>query len=300
MEMLARGAAEEEIHCRGGIYGINFKMNDITSEGVKHLLSLPKQLINELNTLDLSWNKLDSKSCSVLSHLIPHVPRLKTLILYSNHDIGKGRAVPLITSLTPHDSLEELELDSTGIGVEDCRALTELLSSSTNLKELDISRNYLSPEAIELIISGLHHNTTLKKLNMSCSYFSPKNTISLASVLRTNHTLYILNLSLCNIDSDGACELASALCTNITLCELYLSANLFGDKEVTAFEELLLNNWSLNCLDLQGSSISEKGTQKLVDSLTHNRLVSLYLPEECRSFVEESEVTWRVIFPFRL
>ena len=218
VEMLVRGAVEEETHCTGGISEIRFSINDITSKGVKHLFNFPKQMINKLETLTLRQNKLDSESCTTCVHLIPHMPHLK-IIRLSDNPIGQGGTVPLMTSLTAHNSLEELLLEQTRIGVEDCQALSELLSLSTSLKELDISDNYLPPEAVKLIISGLHHNTTLERLIMYESHFSLQNTISLASVLRTNHTLVGLNLGYCNIASDGACQLASALCTNDTLQE---------------------------------------------------------------------------------
>ena len=52
VEMLVRGAVEEETHCTGGISEIKLSGNDITSEGVKYLLSIQKNLINKLKTLD--------------------------------------------------------------------------------------------------------------------------------------------------------------------------------------------------------------------------------------------------------
>ena len=226
------------------------------------------------------------------------MPHLKKLNLSFNLNIGQGGTVPLMTSLTAHNSLEELLLDMTGIGVEDCQALSELLSSSTSLKELiDISHNYLPPEAVELIISGLHHNTTLEKLDMRGSHFSLQNTISLASVLRTNHTLVYLNLGHCNIDSDGACQLASALCTNNTLRKLYLEDNPIGVKGATAFAEMLLKNKSLKVLDLLDDSIGEEGTQKLIDSLKHNTTVEqLVLHEKYKSSITSSGTNRRVWF----
>ena len=48
VEMLVRGVVEDEIHYTGGIIMINLAANDITCEGVKHLLNFPKQLINKL------------------------------------------------------------------------------------------------------------------------------------------------------------------------------------------------------------------------------------------------------------
>ena len=295
--MLVRGAVEEETHCTGGISEIRLSMTGITSEGVKHLLKFPKQMINKLKKLTLRQNKLDSESCTTLIHLIPHMPHLKIIRLSHNPNIGQGGVVPLMTSLTVHNSLEELLLCDTGIGVEDCQALNELLSSSTSLKELDIAGNNFPPETVELIISGLHHNTTLKKLNMWHSHFSLSNTILLASVLRTNHTLVNLNLGGCDIDSDGACQLASALCTNDTLQLLDLQGNPIGVEGATSFAEMLLKNKSLEELDLEDDSIGEEGTQKLINSLTHNTTVKILgLPEEYKSSIANSGTDSRVWF----
>ena len=297
VEMLVRGAVEEETHCTGGISEIRLSMNDITSEGVKHLLKFPKQIINKLETLTLRQNKLDSESCMTYVHLIPHMPHLKILRL-SDSPIGQGRTVPLMTSLTAHKSLEELLLVMTGIDVEDCRALSKLLSSSTSLKILDIGNNDLLPEAVELIISGLHHNTALKELVANDSHFSPENIISLSSVLRTNHTLVLLSLARCDIDSDGACQLASALCTNDTLQTLWLSGNPIGVKGATVFAEMLLKNKSLEELNLADGSIGEEGTQKLIDSLAHNttlKALGLYKnTSHPLSAVEKRVIFWCV------
>ena len=307
VELLMRGAVEEETNCTGGISEINLSRNDITSEGMKHLLGFPKQLINKLEVLNLSQNNLDSESCATLARLIPHVPHLKKLNLSDNRNIGQGGTVPLMTSLTVHNSLEELFLGSTGIGVEDCQALSELLSSSTSLKKLEIGGgiiggNDLPPEAVELIISGLHHNTTLERLVMWGSHFSLQNTISLASVLMTNHTLVYLSLADCDIDSDGACHLASALCTNDTLQKLLMGGNPIGVKGAAAFTKMLLNNKWLKELYLEdyglpNDSIGEEGAQKLIDSLTHNTTVKkLVLHRKYKSSIDSSKVDSRVFF----
>ena len=152
LEMLVRGALEEKTHCTGGISEIWLHVCGITSEGVKCLLDLPRQFINKLKTLNLGENQLDSESCAALAHLIPHMPHLKRLDLSNNLNIGQKGTVPLMTSLAAHNSLERLGVSSTGIDVEDCQALSELLSSSTSLKELDVSGNDLPPEVVELII----------------------------------------------------------------------------------------------------------------------------------------------------
>ena len=281
IEMLVHGTVEGGTHCTGGISVLDFPESGITFEGVKHLLTFPKQLITRLEALYLENfdtqfhrvcnNQLDSNSCATLAHLIPHVPHLKKLDLSNNPNIGQGGAVPLMTSLIAHNSLEELWLCETGIGVEDCQVLSRLLSSSASLKELDISGNELSSEAVELIISGLHHNTTLTKLDMNFSYFSYQNTNSLASVLSTNRTLVHLNLRDCEIDSDGACQLANALTTNDTLQTLHIEDNP-GIETIgaTAFAKMLRTNSTLICLDLCECNIDSEGARQLASALCTN------------------------------
>ena len=288
VEMLVRGAVEEDTNCTGGISKIILRRNNITTEGVKHLLKIPRKL-NNLGTLNLHFNDLNSESCVTLSHLIPHMPHLKELDLSHNRGIGPGGTVLLIRSLTAQNSLEKLNLYFTAIGVEDCRALSELLSSSTSLKDLKVGFR-LPPEGVELIISGLRHNTTLKQLCVEHSHLSPQNTVSLASVLTTNHTLVNLTLVTCYIDSDGACRLASALCTNDTLQVLDMWGNPIGVKGAAAFAEVLLKNKSMKELNLRDDSIGEEGTQRLIESLTHNStLVKLHLPKKYKPSIATSK-----------
>ena len=278
VEMLVRGAVDEETHCTGGFSTIDLSKNGITSEGVKYLSTFPNQMINKLEVLYLSDNSLDSESCPALAQLIPHAPHLKRLDLSNNPNIGQGMAVSLITSMIAHDSLEMLFLDKTGIGVEDCQVLSKLLLSSKSLKKLDIGGNNLPLEAVELVVSGHLHNTTLEYLSMNNSQFSLQNTISLASVLRTNHTLVRLNLSQCNIDSDGACQLACALCTNDTLQTLDLSDNPTDVKGATAFAEMLQTNHTLVDLNLRQCNIDLDGAYQLANALhTNDTLQNLYL-----------------------
>ena len=69
LKMLVQGATEVEAHCTGGISEIDLNKNYITSEGLKHLLSFPKQVINKLETLYLYRNEFDSESCVISSHM---------------------------------------------------------------------------------------------------------------------------------------------------------------------------------------------------------------------------------------
>ena len=125
--MLVQGAMEGEAECSGYISVINMGDNEITSTGLNQLLKIPELL--KLSKLDLLGAPL-----------------------------GRGGAVSLLKSLLVR-SLEKLTLAWTGIGVEDCQALGELLSSSQTLQKIFIRGNGLPPEAVEIIITGLKNHT---------------------------------------------------------------------------------------------------------------------------------------------
>ena len=274
VEMLVRGAVEGEAKHSGYVSAMDIRRNKITSAGLNQLLKIPELL--KMRELNLSGNPL-----------------------------GRGGTVPLLKSPLV-DNLEELDLDKTGIGLEDCHALSELLSSSSTLQSISIGDNALPPEAVELIITGLQHNTTLEKLDIEGSQFNRQNCISLASLTRSPGHLI---LDRCGIDEEGAIELGRLIAQN-TVTELHILGNPISTKGATTIAEMLPRNTSLRVLDLACESIGLEGTQKLIDSLSQNSTLGiLHLPEQYRSSVETSEVyrrvkdrivwgKWFVLFPY--
>ena len=251
VEMFIQGAVEGEAKHSGYISVMNIRDNEITSAGVNQLLKIPQLL--KIRRLNVSFNLL-----------------------------GIGSAVSLLKSLLVNN-LEELTLDATGIGVEDCHALSELLSSSQTLRTIFISYNDFLPEAVEHIITGLKHHTMLEELDMRRSQFNLPNCISLASVTQPPRHLY---LDYCHIDDEGAIELARLLDLN-TVTALYLQGNPIGVKGASTFAEKLPQNTSLKILDLRQESIGLEGTQKLFDVLTQNStLEKLWLPQRYKSSVD--------------
>ncbi len=247
---LVQGTLEYPAQFQGAISELNLRYNSITSEGLKHLLKLPKHmLISSLKILDLECNP-----------------------------IGSGGCTPVIRTLS---ALEYINLNSTGVGVEDCRALSELLSSFSSIEILNISDNDLPPEAVELIISGLQQNTGLKELWIDGAQFLLEHCIALALALRTNCTLHTLAISYCCIGAEGAGHLAGALCENSKLQKLSMYNNPIGAAGATTLAETLTLNKSLRVLNLNHGSIGAEGTQKLVESLAKNTVMEeLSLPKE--------------------
>ena len=172
-------------------------------------------------------------------------------------------------------SIRQLKLCYTGIGFEDCKALSELLANSKHAEVLDIGLNKLSPDSIQLIIDGLSHNTSLEELNMSDSNFSSENLLHLASVLRMNTRLKMLNIERCNIQSSDSVHLAKSLEENTTtqLQILVLWNNPMGSEGAVAFASMLATNKSLTKLDMCECSIQGEGAVCLAKALEKNSTV---------------------------
>ena len=257
--MLVRGAMEGEGKHSGHISVMDMMHNKITSTGLNQLLNIPKLL------------------------------KFRQLLLPGN-PLGRGGAVLLLKSPLVHN-LEVLSLVGTGIGVEDCQALSELLSSSPTLQRIYISGNALPPEAVELIITGLKNHTVLEKLNIGGSQFSLQNCISLASLTQPPRHL---RLQYCRIDDEGAIQVAKLLNQN-TITSLLLEGNPLIDSGASSFARKLSHNTSVVKLGLNCESIGLEGTQKLIDSLAYNKtLRTLQLPGKYESSVRTSEAYQRV------
>ena len=242
--------------------------------------SMPQLLVFH-NLTHLGLRGHTSETCNLLSKHTDLLQNLECLDLSGNYTIGRGGAVNLITSLTNFSTIRELNLAYTGIGFEDCKALSELLATSKHIKVLSIgcSLDYdrrLSSDSIQLIIDGLSHNTSLEKLNMSCSNFSSENVLHLASVLRVNTRLKELNIGWCNIQSSDSVHLAKALEENTTtqLQTLVLWRNPIGSEGAVAFADMLATNKSLAKLNMTQCSIRGKDAVCLAKAMEKNSSVT--------------------------
>ena len=243
---------------------------------VTHLLveGMPQLLVfHNLTHLGLSLCGLTSENCNLLSKHTDLLQHLEYLDLFEN-PIDEGGAVNLVTSLTKFSTIKELHLYATGVGFEDCKALSELLATSKNIEVLDIGVNDLSSDSVQCILDGLSHNTSLEKLDMRHSIFSSVNVLHLASVLRVNTRLKELNIVYCHIQSSDSVHLAKALEENTTtqLQTLWLQGNPIGSEGAVAFADMLATNKSL--AKLYRCSIRGEGAVCLAKAMEKNSIVT--------------------------
>ena len=266
MEMLSKGMASNTTTHSGEIEG-NFRRNQITSEGLKWFLDIPKQLLQQIKKLDFGGDKLDSPALKIFCEAVPNMTNLKELCLSSN-PIGNGGIVEALKCLRHYKTpLKKLDLAITEIGEEDCAELAKL----TVLKDLDVGGNQLSSISIASIADGQLQNSTIQKLHMSDSKLSEENCISLSSLLEQSECqLSQLNVSLCGITSEGAVHLGRALTKNHSLKKLDIMENPMGDKGAAAFGGMIRDNTVLETLYLSSCEIMSGGFVQLAAGLTSN------------------------------
>ena len=252
---------QDQCQLRGKIKEIWFRNVSEPDPAIVHLLveNMPQlSVFHNLTHLSLICCGVTSETCNLLSKC--NLQHLEYLNLDGNPDIGRGGTVNLITSLTKFSTIRELRLWDTGIGFEDCKALSELL------------------------VDGLSHNTSLEKLDMRNSNFGSQSVFKLASVLRVNTRLKVLDIGQCNIQSSDSVHLAKALEENTTtqLQTLRLGGNPIGSEGAVAFASMLKKNQCLKSLHLGDDSVGVEGALELIESLKHNTtLEELMLSKKC-------------------
>ena len=251
---------------------------DESNPAVIHMLldSMPQLLVFcNLTHLRLINSKLTSKTCNLLSKQTDLLQHLEYLDISGNHTIARGGGVDLITSLAKYSTIKTVDLQHTDIGFEDCKALSELLTSSKYTQVLDIGHNNLSPDSIQLIVDGLSHSVSLEKLNMSYSNFSSENVLHLASTLRVNTRLKVFVIEYCNIQSSDSVHLAKALEENSTtqLQTLWLDGNPIGSEGAIVFTGVLATNKTLARLNVQHCNIQGEGAIYLANAMEKNSTV---------------------------
>ena len=246
--------------------------------GSVHLLleNMPQMLVfQRLTHLCFLKCGLTSETCNQLSTMTDLLKNLEYLDLSYNNICESGAVQNLITSLT---TTRQLNLTGTGIGLEDCKALSNFLASSNNIKIFDAKNNFLSPDSIQLIIKGISYNSSLEKLYMCDTYFSSGNILNLASVLKVHVSLKNLDLWRCNIQSSDSVQLANALeeSTTTQLNTLILSYNPIGSEGAVAFASMLAKNKSLTKLDMNDCNIYTEGAVSLANAMVKNSVVTKF------------------------
>ena len=149
--------------------------------------------------------------------------------------------------------------------------LSASLTVNNTLRDLEFS-SFLDDHAMELLSAALRVNRSLHRLTLRHTV-TDTGAQYLATMLTANTTLQELELFSSLISDAGILHLSEALKHNSSLTVLRLcNSKHITNTGAVALSKMLLVNKSLRILDLYGTSIEEKGTVALIESLLHKSI----------------------------
>ena len=234
----------------------------------EHLLQIPHPILQCIKLLNLVNNDIDQRGFENLAECIPYLHSL-TKLRISNNPGGDGSLVKLLQALTKHNKLQKLYVYNISIGVDDVRALADLVQPSSSLKQLEVGESPLPgpPMAVnvakELVKTVLSPSSLDTVTVWGCEY--PLDDIETISVSINSLTFYYPLLN-------------------------PLMAYPSRVKGGTKFSHILRENTSLKVLELD-IPLDKDEVQDIIHSLKDNHsLVKLKLSRKYHSqFFSESE-----------
>ena len=280
MEFLSKGCnhniPKTGISSKLVIFGSEYSSGFITAEGVRHFLTICNSLLQHMQHLNLSHNKLDKRACDVLAEGVQRMPCLETLDLSGNSRIGCGGAVQLLSSLN-NSKLRKLDMSESGISDPDFQYLTGYIHSTTCLQELNLKENDISVESIDSLCKALSANSSIRRLDMKCCQLTTSHCVCLGHLLRHPIECKIekLDIRRCGLTSDGVGSIMTGLSDNHTLKELEMSDNQARSEDAVAIATMLKTNSSLEILWLDRCSIGSSGGVELGRALERNKTLKV-------------------------
>ena len=234
----------------------------------EHLLQIPHPILQCIKLLNLGINNIDQRGFDNLAECIPYLHSLTKLNI-SNNPGGDGSLVKLLQALTKHNKLQELYVYNISIGLDDVRALADLVQPSSSLKQLEVGESPLPgpPMAVnvakELVKTVLSPSSLDTVTVWGCEY--PLDDIETISVSINSLTFYYPLLN-------------------------PLMAYPSRVKGGTKFSHILRENTSLKVLELD-IPLDKDEVQDIIHSLKDiHSLVKLKLSRKYHSqFFSESE-----------
>ena len=224
----------------------------------------------ELGVCKLKWQPLKCAGVAALAAQIPNHPSLTQLTLsgVACHNDG---ATALAAAVAQNKRLVSLDVSCnffTDVGVASFAAM--LAANNSTLESLDLSGNRASDDGVVAIAEGVSCNKTLLSLalnrnNAQGGGIGLRGVGALSSMLSSANNASVLkelHLWGSNIDDDGAALLAEGLVENASLETLDIGWNAVGDAGCFAISEALRRNEVLLRIDLRNNKVRNEQASK--------------------------------------
>lgn len=154
-------------------------------------------IVDKLETLDLSENKITDKNVESLVEFLSHSETLQHLIL-RNTELIPELIEQIFSTINKNDLLDGIRVDlsQNDLGEKGAKAISKTLRYSKHISGLDLHLCNLKKEGITEIVKAIFDNSTIKYLNLSNNLKSAKEdiTVTLGDLI-SNGNLESLDIS---------------------------------------------------------------------------------------------------------
>ena len=179
-----------------------------------------------------------------------------------------------------------------------CQEVVSLLT----YKHEDIVIKESSPDVVCDLLQLLVQNEKVNHLRIRDTQLTQDCISSLCNLLTNNTSLTDLHLINCSIDDKAVADITNVLQThNNTLLGLAFNNNpRITSVSAQSLSELIINNSTLTVLSVRDTSITSDGILVILQSLTINKSITLYLnlkhKDTCTEYHDYNIIKDRVIF----
>ena len=260
------------------------------------------QVLPALHSLVISGCEIDCDSGVALAGCIKsHAAHLNGQLIITENSLvpaaskrcGDDSTAAIVGALTgPRVDISELDFHNVGAGEKTVLAVANLLERHSALSHLILDSTRFTVDTMTIFVDALKGSCVQELSICNCSLNSDR-VEQLFAMIADNHTLTTLDVSDNAIDDKRLALLGEALQTNNTLRSVSVSgsSNTFGGKGVIALAERIVNNMSLQWLDMKfdlGVTNIKAGTEAVVKLLQNTKNVKLVV--DARSMRDDGYV----------
>lgn len=229
---------------------------------------------------DIDTKQLSTLVWELLGRYIANNNHLKTFQLSTAID-NKNLAA-LFQETRKNNSIKELDLHSSSMGVDGLQCVIPFLEKSTQLTSLNLSTNQVGTEGFELLVNALNRGP-IEELILDCCGI--ESIAALENCTLPKFHKLVLNAN--RIEGNSI----SALERHTTLKILCMRYNQIGIDGCTAIASLLRGeDTSLTELDLEYNNINDEGVELIAASLKENIALEILRLENKNDIAEKGHV----------
>ena len=158
-----------------------------------------------------------------------------------------------------------------------------------------------SPDVLCDLFPALLHNKIVASLRIQDTQLTKECISSLCNLLANSNLLLELYLCNCSIGDKEVSDITNSLMLNNTLEALvFFKDPLISSASAETLSKLVINNSRLTILEVRDTSMSSEGILLLLQSLSVNKSLKLYLSKEhkdtCRAYPDYDQIKDRLVF----